>query len=284
MKANKIMFGALMLAAVAMVSCDDSKKEPVVPVVPSDSTSTETLPEINAVKGKVVVAVNFATAPCNDVVATGDFVDGAWGADTKVKFEALSDGWYTATIEFVDAESYTTPDAYADARAQVKPIQLQGDGSFSWDGQWYGDGDKLVEVVEGVGYYLDYNESNGESQLILTADALGQVIYVKAYGWKVNPCVELPVAEEAWIKHASADEAENWVAEKMDKVSEGTFTHTFVYSDNGVNIGIDESCSGWYAPESIEGLDAETMAGKTIKVTFISEAGTKGIVKAELAE
>ena len=278
MKTNKLMLAAMLFGAVALVSCDKEKENnDVVPPTPTPDPEV-TVPDLDPTEGKITLAIHFVAAPCNDVILAGSFAEGAWDG-TSLKMEAIKDfdGWYKAVITPIEANEsgYT---------CEAKPVQLQSDGSFSWDGQWYGDGTNLVKILDGAGCELDYNESNGESQLKFLADAAGQVITAEAYGWKVNPCVELPVAEEAYIKHASAEEAENWVAEKMDKVSEGTFTHTFVYSDNGVNIGIDESCTGWYPADEIEGLDATTMAGQKITVTFVSTSGTKGTLSAKLAE
>ena len=70
----------------------------------------------------------------------------------------------------------------------------------------------------------------------------------------------------------------------MDKVGEGVFTHTFVYADNGVNIGDTEECASWFPATDIEGLDVEGMAGKKITITFTSKSGALGTVSAKLAE
>lgn len=141
MKTNKLMLAAMLFGAVALVSCDKEKENnDVVPPTPTPDPEV-TVPDLDPTEGKITLAIHFVAAPCNDVILTGSFAEGAWDG-TSLKMEAIKDfdGWYKAVITPAEANEsgYT---------CEAKPVQLQSDGSFSWDGQWYGDGTNLVKIL-----------------------------------------------------------------------------------------------------------------------------------------
>ena len=273
MKTVKFFTFALLAGAV-MLGCekdpqnggnnpgDNTGNEPEEPVIE--------VPQLEApAEGSAKIAI-YTETMCDK----GAVMKACFAPNAEVAFEAVPDyeGWYVAEVKLeADGGTY-----------EGKACLLEEDGtvSGSWDTQWSKtDGDlELFEETTATAEFVDDFGSLNKLSISSTG-----VVYVKIAKWNSVPCVILPPAEEAWIKHASATPEENWVAEKMEKVADATFTHTFVYSDNGCNIGIDESCSGWFAPDAIVGLTKD-MAGKTIKVTFVSTAGVKGTLSAELAE
>lgn len=272
MKASKF-FAVAMAAAmmVGFVACGGNKeKEPEIIIPGGGGGDSEEMPEVNPTEGKITVVVNFGGDLCTDIVLAGSYVDGDWGIN-GVKMENITKGWFKAVIEGGEPNE----DGFI---CEAKPVQLQKNGTFAWGGQWY-NGGAAVEILDGAGCNIKFNESNGESQMQFTADAVGQVIYFKAADWESNPCSDLGAATEAYIKHASADEAENWVVEKMDAKGNGVFEHAFVYSESGVNIGVTDNGMGmeWYDTPDIEGIDAIS-AGDEVVVTFTSENGAKGKV------
>lgn len=268
---KKFMFAVMAMATMLFTaSCgqEENGKDDG-----GDLVVKESKPEVKATDGAFTVVVRFNIAPCNDVAFIGSYLNAkgeasSWGLDAAAVIMEPVEGtktWFKAVIY---------PDSTGCATG--KPVQLQDDGSMDWGGQ---PALNTLTLMEGNCTMTE--ENGGEIKFDFDASS-SAVVYAEATGWKVDPCVVEPVAEEAWIKHASANEEINWVPQKMTKKSEGTFTYDLVYSDNGFNIGTDESCAAWYAPETIEGLDAEKMAGQNITVTFVSESGAKGKVSVAL--
>jgi hypothetical protein len=124
------------------------------------------------------------------------------------KFEAIEgyDNWFKVVI---------TPctEGKTEGYALIgKPCQLAADGSFpgSWDYQWHaklneaGEVDTEVEIIKGnAELQPDYNL---EKKLAVFDGA--DVVYVRAYAWKKNPCVPVEkytVSFEVTTKFAVAD-------------------------------------------------------------------------------
>ena len=285
MKANKLMLAAMMIGAMAMVSCEKNQgTEPDTPVIPGGGDEAQ-VPELDPVEGACVLVVKFDVAPCNDVQFVGTYkkADGtamSWNEDaTHARFTPVEgfEGWYSVVVY---------PNDSADDKGffiKGKPVQL-GDGEkFNWSFQWARNSVTIVDGLFTLGYENGADETEGEPFIGFTET--GTVATVTSSGWATDPCAAAAPAAAAWIKHASNEEGHPaWTAEPMDKVSEGVFTHTFVYADNGVNIGDTEECASWFPATDIEGLDVEGMAGKMITITFTSKSGALGTVSAKLAE
>ena len=137
-------------------------------VVPTDA-------DFNAYKADgATFVVGFYTEAdvCNDIVWAG--TANGWDAQTPViTFEAMDgfDNWYVCS--FTDASE----------DVQGKPVQLKGDGTFSWD---YQIGDDAVAIRGGVTVEPGYS---GEVNL---KGYTAGVNVIAATKWKLDntPCVE----------------------------------------------------------------------------------------------
>jgi len=186
MKTIKFLSMALLASAVVFSSCkgNDPKPEP---------EPSETMPEVAAVAGKVVIVLNCVDEAevCNPIVFAGNYNE--WNVSNPAEmatFEAIEgyDGWYKVEI---------TPDAAAATETSIlegKPNQLDKDGSFpsSWDFQWLAQTDDAGNVVNPCevlkGSASLKTEYDVESSLIVAPGA--DVVYIRAHAWKKNPCVE----------------------------------------------------------------------------------------------
>ncbi len=150
-------------------------------------------PEIEAVEGKVVVVLNAveeATVCGQDIVFAGDYNGYNTNPADMVKFEPVDGyaGWYKAEI---------TPSATPSDPNYIikgKPCSLAKDGTFpgGWDHQWYplmndaGTVEKPIEVIEGN---AELKAENTYEQNLCIKDG-ADVVYVRTYSWKTNPCNE----------------------------------------------------------------------------------------------
>lgn len=156
-------------AAAALMSVSMFAELPDGVQIPSDGT----LNGYKAEGANVVVAFYTTAEVCNDVVFTGSINNWATDPETCPKFEAVDgyDGWYVTS--------------FADASESVdgKPVQLKGDGSFSWDFQC-GDDAEVVRGTANIGPgYTDEVNITGYG-----TDAPVLLFFSK---WKAgnNPCV-----------------------------------------------------------------------------------------------
>ena len=187
MKNLKYFFGALLISAVAFTACSD-KDDPLPPTDPGgeEPSTIGDVPEVAPVPGKIVLVLNCVedAEVCNGLVFAGDYNGYSTNPDEMAKFEPIEgfDGWYRA--EFAPEE--------AGGGAKGKPNQLASDGSFpsSWDYQWFAQmsGEDVVNQCELISGNADlYDEYNGEKGLEIFAGA--DVVYIRAYAWKKNPCI-----------------------------------------------------------------------------------------------
>ncbi len=189
MKNLKFFLGALLCAAVAFTACEKDPDNGGN----GDSTVVEKpeIPEVAPVEGKIVVVFNAVDQAevCNGLVFAGDYNGYNTNAADMAKFEAIEGyaNWFKVEI---------TPctEGKTEGYALIgKPCQLAADGSFpgSWDYQWHaklneaGEVDTEVEIIKGnAELQPDYNL---EKKLAVFDGA--DVVYVRAYAWKKNPCV-----------------------------------------------------------------------------------------------
>lgn len=268
MKTLKYFAAALVCGALAFSACStnpgpEGGNEGGDIVVGGE---TEEAPDLDPVDGQVILAVYFEVAPCNDVVLAGQYT---WnnGADVAAwdgnyaKFAAVngSSHWYAVQIDR-PAEGEL---------AYGKGVQLDADGSFSWDYQWARNS---ITVIDGIFEELK-DENEGEQQFVFNSES--EVVYASASSWANNPCVDFPVAETAWIKHPWAG-GEEWTWAEMTKTAEGTFTYEGIFGGNGANIALEEDgAAAWYELGAIEGSDA-VVTGDNVVFTFVSTSGTRG--------
>lgn len=175
MKANKFFFAAMMVAALGFVSCNPQGEEEN-PQIKSDT------PEVAATDGAVTVVWNIANISdmCDvEYVFAGNYNNWQIEPSVMAHFEPIADydGWYKAVITLDGVD-----------HLEGKPCALGLDGTFpsGWDFQWIGIEDHPCEVLKGdASLEVEYDV---ESKLVCgeTAD----VVFVKSYGFKTNPCVE----------------------------------------------------------------------------------------------
>ena len=174
MKANKIFFATMMVAALGFVSCNPS--ETVKPDIKSDT------PDVTATEGAVTVVWNIANIDemCDvEYVFAGNYNDWKIEPSEMAHFEAIADydGWYKAVITLDGVD-----------HLEGKPCALAKDGTFpsGWDYQWIGIEDHPCEVLKGdASLEVEYDV---ESKLVCGEGA--DVVFVKSYGFKTNPCVD----------------------------------------------------------------------------------------------
>ena len=174
MKAYKFFAFAMMACAVMMTACKKDNT-PVNPPIKSD------VPEVAATEGAVTVVWNIANIDemCDEVgyVFAGNYNDYNTDPEAMVHFEAIEgfEGWFKAVIATEKA-------------LEGKPCALAKDGTFpsSWDFQWIGTEEHPCEVVKGdATLEVEYEV---ESKLVCGAEA--DVVYVRSYAFKGNPCVD----------------------------------------------------------------------------------------------
>ena len=214
MKNLKFFFAALVCATMTFVACEDPGKDPGKDPGQNDTTvvtpPTSDMPEVAPVEGKIVVVFNAVDQAevCNGLVFAGDYNGYNTNAADMAKFEAIEgyNNWFKVEI---------TPctEGKTEGYALIgKPCQLAADGSFpgSWDYQWHaklndaGEVDTEVEIIKGnAELQPDYNL---EKKLAVFDGA--DVVYVRAYAWKKNPCVPVDkytISFEVTTKFAVAD-------------------------------------------------------------------------------
>lgn len=130
------------------------------------------------VNNKIVLAVKFEEQVCNDVVFAGTYNNWKTDPSSMLRFEPLDghDNWYVVEVPYASG-------------AQGKPVQLQEDGTFSWD---YQSGDVNAWIYQGgnkatitAGY---------ENEADVAYPSAGAYIYKVAY-WKNHniPCTPEPI-------------------------------------------------------------------------------------------
>ena len=214
MKNLKFFFAALVCATMTFVACEDPGKDPGKDPGQNDTTvvtpPTSDMPEVAPVEGKIVVVFNAVDQAevCNGLVFAGDYNGYNTNAADMAAFEPIEGyaNWFKVEI---------TPctEGKTEGYALIgKPCQLAADGSFpgSWDYQWHaklndaGEVDTEVEIIKGnAELQPDYNL---EKKLAVFDGA--DVVYVRAYAWKKNPCVPVEkytVSFEVTTKFAVAD-------------------------------------------------------------------------------
>lgn len=217
MKNLKFFFAALVCVAMTFVACEpDNNGDKPGDKPGNDTTTTVTppptsdMPEVAPVEGKIVVVFNAVDQAevCNGLVFAGDYNGYNTNAADMAKFEAIEgyNNWFKVEI---------TPctEGKTEGYALIgKPCQLAADGSFpgSWDYQWHaklndaGEVDTEVEIIKGnAELQPDYNL---EKKLAVFDGA--DVVYVRAYAWKKNPCVPVDkytISFEVTTKFAVAD-------------------------------------------------------------------------------
>lgn len=149
---------------------DDPSGEAKVPAA-TDLLNAGFNPRANA-----VLALYFDVAPCNDVVLAGSYNNWITDPDSLAHFRRVEgfDGWYAVEVP------------YANASINVKPAQLDNDGSFNWD---YISGDVDAWIYKG-GDQLSFS-SGYPGEADVTIPSIGAYIYELAY-WKNGntPCAD----------------------------------------------------------------------------------------------
>lgn len=178
MKANKFFAIAMMACAALMISCNPEQPG-------GDPEIKKDTPDVPPTEGAVTVVWNIANIDemCDDIqyVFAGNYNNyDTSDPNAMARFEAIPDykGWYKTVIVLPEGVDHL----------EGKPNALAKDGTFSssWDFQWIGIENHPCEIVGGNAELQ--TEYDVESKLVCAADA--DVVFIKSYGFKTNPCVE----------------------------------------------------------------------------------------------
>ena len=270
MKTVKFFTFALLAGAV-MLGCekdpqnggnnpgDNTGNEPEEPVIE--------VPQLEApAEGSAKIAFYTET-----ICDNGAVMKAAFGTNEEVAFEAVPDyeGWYVAEVKLeADGGKYEGKACLLDDEKTVGK-----DWAYQWSKT---EGDlELLETTATAEFVDDYGALNK-----LSIASTG-VVYVKVANWEVVPCVILPPAEKAWMKHPF--DGTNWTWKEMTKTADATFTLATRYGGNGCNIADNENFSGsiWYSEIATED---EIAAGDSVLFTFVSAHGADGTLSMKLIE
>ena len=134
-----------------VVSVEGTKAGP--PVIPTASALATAGYDVT---NNVVLCLQFTgeATRCNKIVLAGNYNN--WNTDPSnmLKMQAMADfsGWYVAEFPYKEGKDDHNNPIYP----QAKPVQLNNDGSFSWDNQsgdvnaWTHQGSEWAYVVKGL--------------------------------------------------------------------------------------------------------------------------------------
>lgn len=170
---KKFFLAMMAVATIALVGCkkDDNSGGPIK----SD------VPDVPATEGAYTVVWNaVGFSECVDLVFAGNYNDWSTDPANMVKFEKIEGytNWYKAVI--------TDQSAAGIDHLEGKPCGLKEDGTFpsGWDYQWIGSEEKPCELIKGEAeFQVEYTT---ETKIIMTGD----IIFVRSYGFKTDPCVK----------------------------------------------------------------------------------------------
>ena len=178
MKASKFMAIVMMACTILAVGCKKSggNEEPEI---------KKTTPDVAATEGAVTVVWQIANLNelCDEIgfVFAGNYNN--WNTtdvDAMAHFKKIEgyDDWFMVVIPLVEGVDHL----------EGKPCALQKDGTFesSWANQWIGTEEHPCEIIGGSAELQ--TEYEVESKLVCAPEA--DVVYVKSYAFKTNPCVD----------------------------------------------------------------------------------------------
>lgn len=180
MKFNKLMFAALALGALAMVSCK-KKDEPVDPITPPTPQPSVELPDVQPTEGAVTIVVKFDVAPCPgyDIRFVGSHAENAWDLASAPAMEAIGDGWY----KYV---------AKPNEEGTIAGRPIQGtDEDIEWSYDWSHNPEEILDlkgVEDGMKATNEYGETNLNFTEANVADAV--VVFFECQKWNKKPCAE----------------------------------------------------------------------------------------------
>lgn len=125
--------------------------------------------------GQLCVCVYFEEQVCNPIVFAGSYNGWAEKPEEMAKFEKVDgfDGWYVVAVTDESED------------IQGKPVQLQSDGTFSWDYQT-GDADSWTLLSGTVTIEAGYS---GEANL--KGYSTTEPVIMISHHFKNSPCVEV---------------------------------------------------------------------------------------------
>ncbi len=262
MKTNKFFAGLLMVAAFAMVGCEEKKNnEIIIGGGGTDSTEVATIPELDApADGQVTIVINIpAGSECNGIRFKGSMNGADWsGADTyvglesaavsadeAVKFEPVPEfeNWYAATFNLGE------PNAETGVCLQGKVCLV-----YTNDGSWEGQASDWT--VDDVNTSAPYNKADN-----LEIKGTG-LVYITIGGWQKSECVvvepedytvSVTLAEGATgIPCIIGDAVGGWSDHIQMAEANGVYTHSFT-AKPGDQFKI--TFGGWDAQEAIFASD-----------------------------
>ncbi len=282
MKKMQFFMSALfVISAMLFTACNP---EPPVVVVPPTVDTTdveiEDMPSLaDPGAGFVTIAIAVPEGTCNGLYAVGTINSWAEKDFTSFPFAQVegTETWWKVTLPYA-------PDMQVKVLAKPQDESLVG-----WSYQWaknIDENDPDETITEDHVILLNANaeltyENQGQPKLINPVD--GSIVYIQVTAWASEPCVELGVATEAWIKHPWNGGSEWTYQQMIPSATAGTFTYAARFGGNGANIALDGKGTSevWYA--DFEGK-ADLATGDSVLFTFVSEKGASGQLSAVLIE
>jgi len=287
MKTNKLFLGAMLVASIAMVSCNKDKDEPKIIDPGTDPVEEEQTPETPSIAapgaGKTTIAFY------SEVCPRGAYLLGTattWTEnDDSFGFDAVADAenWYSITIDY-------SPDFGGKVVARPSDESVAMGWSYQW-GKNYdpNDSNSTVEegkdntiIISGEGEF-EY-ENGGQPKLIHVAD--NGVVYIWVKNWATSPIIEAKKLEKAWIKTDwdGGDDSTGWEWVEMTSKGNGVFEYEAVWGGKGCNINsVNEGDGQWYPTDQIEKI-GDPAANDKVRFTFVSEKMAIGKLSIEVIE
>jgi hypothetical protein len=170
----KKLFAVMMAAAtIAMVGC--KKDENTTPDIKSD------VPPVEATEGFFTVVWNaYEYSDCQPLYFAGNYNDYQVGnLEEMYQFEPIEgyENWYVVRIP---------SDGLTDLQGKGCALNWKGEFDSHWANQWYGEGDKAVQIISGSAEWIP--EYTTQQKLKVTDPTI--VTYVRSFGFMQDPCTE----------------------------------------------------------------------------------------------
>ncbi len=283
MKLNKLFWGSLCIAAMALVGCE--KNNPPVIVTPGGDDGEDLvtiMPNIDAPgAGKTTLAVYVPeNTHENGLYAVGTVND--WGEkDTETckftKVEGDDTGrWYQFTFD------YAADMALKVCAIPSKP-ELAG-WSYQWGKNIDPESDEPVEydnVILLNGQMTIELENGGQPKASGFAD--GGVAFVQIRNWAANPIIGNVPATKISFKHPW-NGASDWTYKEAEAKGNGVFELVDYFGNNGFNVMDENNAEAWFPLTDCTVYEGAA-TGDKVTVRFTSKAGSaEGTLEVILVE
>ena len=175
-----------LVATTALCAYDFKVGDLYYQVIREDDLEASPMPTVEPTEGAVTLVwcpVGFTPCVDNQLVFAGDYNGYNTDQVAMAHFEAIegAKGWYKAVI--------TPANASLNPVLSGKPCALTSDGTFppDWAHQWLNVEEGDCEILDGSGDATLEVMYDVESQLVVNENS--SVVYIRSYGFKVDPCL-----------------------------------------------------------------------------------------------